>query len=941
MKNGSFESWASPSVPDSWTVLDPLGGTFTKDTTIFSHGAASLGLVKSASSALSLTQNLSFPLVPGMYYLISLDRYMESATAQAPQAASRLVNLTRGTSLGSGGTWITSAFSNWTGAQKGLLRWQAIRLWFQVPDAYALTDAWSLRVGNFGTTTGYTNRFDDVRLVGPFSRAVHKIAPALWTVHHTDPAKQFNVYLVTPTGVTLDITARLTKGGLGTITEAAEEDFLILTHSDQTLALDDRDGYIRGLLDGAATTDRWELVVERETGKRQPKWERAFAGVLDLPWSVGYDPETREAKMQVFSYSKTLERTTAETVRRNITGVTGSVTVGSATVTLTSTTGLQSGDVVQLTKAADGATESQTVKSVDSATVVTCTATWGNTFASGSPMELLTPYHRNRDPLLTVADLFTAAGVMSQNVSISPVTGAPAIPVPMNGNGGRGLIRSLVPVTAANLLNLRLTTDVTRFKAPECRTGFIVDTATTTAQGDWTPYTPTEPATILTTTGAGGSPTVDRGGIGWKYPYTAALWWWPTGYTDVSNSYCDVLRQDGTLLAQVDTIGNTNGYSIVAGEWVPSDSGVWVYFHRGGNSTVGKLRRVDSGTGAVSDVSLLNTGIPRYSVQTDRVYTWDTNGDGKFSDPGTGILREWLPTGARNLTRSIDLSGYIGRGQGYLWAARIVDTGGAKYMLLPYISPRPYSTLARGWLLVLDLNNLTVVQNIKVGSRQVDHVQGTVYQDSLRGCQVYAANYSRESGSGLTGVAVSDWVAAAPCYAGVIPYADLSGKSVAGGLKELAVCCGAFMDVDVYNTGRFLPRGALERQAPVAILSGLVNRKDRQIWEFYRTSVEVSGRDEAGTDFTVVAGDQAKGALRTSVSSNLVTTPTMAAAVAGIYAAYLSQARAQADVTQPELDELLKAWDVVELDDGNWFITQVRTNLEAETQDLRLFQVKG
>ncbi len=108
-----------------------------------------------------------------------------------------------------------------------------------------------------------------------------------------------------PDGDEIDITERFQEG-FGGLTSVAEIDILELAHDDIELEVDDRDEAIRDFIRGAKAGEEWVVVLLRETGRRRPKWERMFAGLLDVPWSIIWDDDEHLLTLQVFSFSKRL-----------------------------------------------------------------------------------------------------------------------------------------------------------------------------------------------------------------------------------------------------------------------------------------------------------------------------------------------------------------------------------------------------------------------------------------------------------------------------------------------------------------------------------------------------------------------------------------------------------------------------------------------------------
>lgn len=226
------------------------------------------------------------------------------------------------------------------------------------------------------------------------------------------------VILRSPTGVELDVTSRVTQ--FGALSDSIEGDELTeLVHADVDFTLDDRDGVVADYFENTAAGEEWIAEIWRETGQRRPKYELLFSGLLDLPWSLGFDDKEKTVTVQVFGQSKRLELESAEDVKRDVTGRTGTVSAGSATVTVSDGTDLQAGDEITLSNDTDE--ETHTILGVSGVTVTT-TETWDTAFTDAM-LTLETPYYRNASVSFLVDELFTAAGIDSYTLVETQVVG--------------------------------------------------------------------------------------------------------------------------------------------------------------------------------------------------------------------------------------------------------------------------------------------------------------------------------------------------------------------------------------------------------------------------------------------------------------------------------------------------------------------------------------
>jgi len=189
------------------------------------------------------------------------------------------------------------------------------------------------------------------------------------------------------------------------------------------------------------------------------------------------------------------------------------------------------------------------------------------------------------------------------------------------------------------------------------------------------------------------------------------------------------------------------------------------------------------------------------------------------------------------------------------------------------------------------------------------------------------------------GYAGGEWFVLSTRLDGVIPYADFTGLSCSGALKEVAVASIACMDADRYNTIRIIQRPAFLSASPSQELADPLDRTSLPIWEFFRTAVKVTGTDQQGTQFVEIQGVDGGSAKTLEISSPLITTPAVALTVAAFYFAFLNQRLLQENIRIDAPDDLVRVLDVVTFDGSPWLATQVETNTREREQSLRLFEV--
>jgi len=175
---------------------------------------------------------------------------------------------------------------------------------------------------------------------------------------------------------------------------------------------------------------------------------------------------------------------------------------------------------------------------------------------------------------------------------------------------------------------------------------------------------------------------------------------------------------------------------------------------------------------------------------------------------------------------------------------------------------------------------------------------------------------------------------------GVIPYADFTGLSCAGALKELAIASIAYLDTDRYNVVSLLQRPSFLSAPPVQTIADPLERTSIPIWEFYRTAVKVRGTDSLGASFSVIQGVDGGSAKMFELTSELIATPAMALAFSLLYFAYLNRNVSQENLRIDEPEEKVRVLQVVTFDDRKWLVTEVQSHTSDREQSLRLFEVR-
>lgn len=713
--------------------------------------------------------------------------------------------------------------------------------------------------------------------------------------------------LLTPAGTVLDVTARMVEGAVASITENTEEDFLELAHGDLDLSLNNDDGLFDRLFSNVDPDDQWELILDRQSavGERL-RWERLFGGVLDLPWSLTFDRDGRTCSFQVFSYSKLLERASAEGVRRSVTGLTGNVTLGSQLVTVSSSTNLRVGDDIQFSTVT--VTETQRITRINSATQVRTAATWANTFAAGTPLTVVTPYHRNKSPLFLAQELLAAAGVSFGGYNVEQELASYPIGVPMSDD--QFPTTTTGDFAAYEMLGIKdgkitmwFENSVTGDRQMDNPRGTWVTLADENRKHDWTIYRDTEPAGVNQ---AGGKVTF------YAPDYATGLEW--QVFVDGGTNLWKLYRSDsGIPVATLTINGNTVDVNV---EFPPEDGKPWT-------SQVGSTGDAQNNTrywdgAALQTIEASIGGWMRYLRRLKVVALHERNSASAGPGAWTTNLHIYDAVSRKRL-RTVQVP--VGF---HAQSLRVFD----KFIAgLYFLGP----TMR---LIIWDLDWLQLA-DYEISSTGDSNVP--VDEPTLSYMSVFTETSGREV---LIGVTVGNVLfCVAKYYAGVVPYADFDGLSVAAAMRELAMITNSYVHVDEFRFGRLLGRAndVLMQRGVIELDVGLT-LTEWPIYEFYRTSAEVSGRDQDGNEITVIVGDTGDSAHRISVTGQLVTTGGLANAVGNQFVAFLSVKRAQAEIEAAETGKLIHVFDRIRHDGREWIGIEETFNPEQRRYRLRLIE---
>ena len=693
------------------------------------------------------------------------------------------------------------------------------------------------------------------------------------------------IHLVRPDGFRFDVSDRLAGGTLGLITEATEEDILELTHGDVDLTLDDVDGAVsrfleRARVDGLAD---WTVVIDRDRpDRRSMKRDRVFAGILDMPWSLQYDRHARLAMVHAFSFSKLLERASAESLARDVSAVTASVSAASNVVTVSPNTSLLStDDRIRLRDNTND--EEQTIVKVLSASQVQTLATWTNAFAAGTPLVLTTPFPRDRSVVSLVGDLFDLAGITSRRVDILNVLSAYPIATPMNTTSfpratTTGLLQ-LVKCLTQRGTNLDARSapggTATRAESLDPAAPWVQFTTGNVAPiQDWTAYLDSEPSNFPQTGGLGVALPYDNGAF-YATDHGANILWNLTIAGGNINLY-----SGATLIGPLwvtPTLGHPANLSIEAD---PVSGDVWfsitVSTTESPGSIAGKdeLRGYD-GSGFVIDSAF--SGKIRYLRRLRLMAVHEFNpAAGSGYNPTTN-LRLYDPA-TRTLVRTVTIPQNLWAWSLHVWQAE----EGLRIAGL-------YRKVGTTRLIIWD-SDWSVVADYEVAGSAPAQAEANITYGYIAHLSVFTDPDGREFPVGYVGNVL---FVLGKGFRGVVPYADFDGLSVGGALRELAIVSLSYFSVDVDRRGIFVGRGADDsrRRRNAVALGDPITLTEWPLWDQFRTSARVTGRDPAGQEIEGIVGDTGDSARRIEIDGKLVSSGGLAEAVGNAAVSFLSVRR--------------------------------------------------
>jgi hypothetical protein len=726
--------------------------------------------------------------------------------------------------------------------------------------------------------------------------------------------KTLGVFVYSQIGTEYDWTSRALGDEFSTVSETMEEDVLEFVHSDITIKLDDSDGVVSGLLMALDATSKWKCEVWRDPAS----WVLLWGGTIDAT-TIAMDYADKTVSFTAYSHSKLLDLTSAESVQRTVTGVTGNAQVDLYTLTVTDGTNLYVDDEIQL---AEGAVKEKRRLASKNGNSFTVTEPWSSSFAA-APLTLLTPYYRDQAPDYLATQLFTKAGISPVNTRLDSLSVSDPYPGRMNSNG---LSRRTVECVTRRGSNIAVFESDASFYATNPSAGFLAGSYTPTQPTDWTAYVGTEPGSFKDLE----APDDGRRVCGNQTTY---YWYLITKLLDTNPPTCSrqlwIKRSDGTETLVATVPYNTNLFDGIPWfdssiEYNPTDAKVWVSYK--GYQPDGNV--YNQGCIAYNTGATLSSAGSRPALGGSKL---------RFSYIGPHIVEFGTDyVNIRNAATPYATTSVLEHRPNLVaWTFRRISFDSTTYWCC--LQRRAAQEFGKfEWYLILwSYTTGSVITETKIAvGYALTRCNGSVWYDAGGTDDVYIGYVELEEVGGMYFYLTK--------AASVIEYADFKGKSCADALKALARSTGSIIWVSRDQRGYFIGRNSLAvefSKAPVAI-SNPFRKVKRRFWEWYRTSCKVTGSAPVtGDEFSELAGDTGNTQFRLEVDAEYVSTPGMAQALAQSYVNFLSntQSALEVVVAEPTLGPAV-LFNTVTLDGVTYRVFKTENEYATGEQALTLVQ---
>lgn len=766
------------------------------------------------------------------------------------------------------------------------------------------------------------------------------------------------IMLLPPDGRQVDITSRVDLGAAGSVSETLEDNLLELTHSDFDLEIQDEDGEISEMLRNSSRDETWAVRVERYAGGRRDKWQLVFAGILDTPLSVEIDRKNRTVSVQVFSYSKLMERIDPSGQRRDrgeypdtVTGQKVSATAGSAVLGFSpgfsTDSFLKIGDRIAID---DGTNREE---HIISATVGTSGANTiepvVNDFDEANA-ELLTPWPWHQTIEEIAASLLAVVGVDGVDIDIESVTAERPFLSGFDGNGSGTGWNQLKNTMAWDLTGdnhkIMVRIDTAMYVAESPSSGFEGEAATTQVEADWTPYLSTQPGSLELV------PSDVQNGDGTDTQLNFAevpaddLDW--VACYDHEGGDTWTLRHDHTVGLDDPRLRLFKNGSFAANIHV--ESGVTAdHFHTAFCDWFDR-----SADGYTDDLVVISSqghnGVREVNVYDGTSKTTVASGDGSGGGGVRTIAsrrRVAIQTADEDLNqpqiradinfwKSVsDADGFIAIDRTLqdqpamqMWTMRsfgdfvacmyLGDTGATQSSHTGFVDRE---TRVRVWR----WSDLEQVADFKLHDFAHPHMYATTAK--FGGVESVVFNVNR-----FMTVLSTEWV-------GTVPYLNFDDISGERAIRDIALLSMSYFEIDRFGIARF--RNRASDQGPVVEIdaSKLIEDVEQPLTDDYVASIEVNGKDREGEEFSVVVGDKHDSSNRESIESDMIRDTGLAEAMGWGYYGILAGLRRERNVTRKLDRTWTHANDLAKIDNVPYRVISAETDLEAGEQDLKLVEV--
>jgi hypothetical protein len=688
-----------------------------------------------------------------------------------------------------------------------------------------------------------------------------------------------------PAPEVVDVTHYVELDGFGSINRALDRDLLSFKTGDLILSFDNQDGFFDELFALFGPTDIWSVRVFR-------RGEVQFWGCIVGLGSIVFDRKEKSVEFTAYGLTKILDLTDAGLVRRafpifTVTTATG----GASTLTLNSTIGLLSGDVLHLTDHVNS--EDVTVKQVTSATVVSLQVALAHSYAAGLEVTVNTKGRRYKSIEYLVGYLFKAAFIGMAELRLSPSQFRNLAPTPVNisglsiaNNPRRGISKLALTYGSGYGRCMVAVAGVDSYTQENPDEDWIVQGLPNRGPYDWSPYFKQDgsiPQFLLYEPDATESGVPSERFHTWSggadyFSSPVRIWGW---YIDTTPALSQRTSNDGNTWNAPTHIALPGGPTALSegercAEYDPVRHHVFAAWKVNLSSTRNfQYYDVDAGSPAWVDCK-----------QAD-----DNAADGYFG-----------PRYIRDLDYTLVLRG-VATGIGptfeicaFRGAARLWKRPFPGCFIAPDATTEPiagnsffYPTRTARYVngrIYMVLVSDGAVQLLWTDDEFQTYTMRKVVPGTTNTILMAARVVDNYRFFSYIGSEPRGYFIAAPYYAGVIDYADFEGLSAAEALKLLAVLSNAFFWVDDDAQGHFVARDLFDPGAVTDIADRLMEESDTLLWEETAQYVKVSGGSVEAT-----AGNAAFAAEGITLDSPFIPNEAFAQALADAYQLFYSAAR--------------------------------------------------